>query len=466
MTLAPISTTPPPVISLRATNSKRTLLSALLETHEHRLYFALTQKAYSHLERHNPHVLHKIFQRVLVFGRMSPTGKIDVVQRWQCADKIVGMCGDGGNDCGALGKAHVGVALSESDASVVAPFSSTQESVRCCVDLVKNGRATLHNAVGVFFFFALACWVHMVYKAQRFTIKGIMSENYFYLKDLVLLPLLGCYCIASGRPDMGHPLSKTSATPNPLSKSNLVFAGLFILLVSTMLFSLFAILGGGGNLFHWRDWYRGNPDYGEMGLEPIQFVLCSSHPLGAVVSVFEHGMIFAVAIVFMLPGPKTATTSRLPNFWTNKMFFVVLTVYVAVTSLIWLPGVQNTSFQCFMRVNCEQRASYELELPWLDWLLSDTRDVSGAIFFREQMVEWEDGRETARAVTNWAYDERIRGIVASRKESPSRFVFQETESRRRDLSQEQQFLASRGASATFLHVHSFASKQGGNAFLW
>jgi len=34
---------------------------------------------------------------------------------------ITAMVGDGGNDCGALRMAHVGIASSDSDASIVAP---------------------------------------------------------------------------------------------------------------------------------------------------------------------------------------------------------------------------------------------------------------------------------------------------------------------------------------------------------
>lgn len=90
-----------------------------------------------------------ILTHIRVFARMKPDDKVDCVQLHMLRG-MVGMCGDGGNDCAALRAAHAGVALSDSDASVVSPFSGRSKSVQSVADLLCNGRAALATSFASF----------------------------------------------------------------------------------------------------------------------------------------------------------------------------------------------------------------------------------------------------------------------------------------------------------------------------
>jgi magnesium-transporting ATPase (P-type) len=77
-----------------------------------------------------------------IFSRMTPVDKVTCVQL-HMEIGITAMCGDGGNDCGALRAAHAGLALSDAEASIVSPFSTSDKSIFTAVEVLKEGRAAL-----------------------------------------------------------------------------------------------------------------------------------------------------------------------------------------------------------------------------------------------------------------------------------------------------------------------------------
>jgi len=138
---------------------------------------ALSCRAWHHLLENEPLLLQKLWQRCVVFGRMKPDDKINVVAYLQRQGLVVGMAGDGGNDCGGLRTAHVGIALSSAEASLVAPFStgrleeSSQDdsnigqiSLLTIPDLIREGRACLATNLATFAYFMV----------QAFCISGLM----------------------------------------------------------------------------------------------------------------------------------------------------------------------------------------------------------------------------------------------------------------------------------------------------
>merc|ERR1719410_625485 len=120
---------------------------------------AVTQGAWRYFHKH-PGELKELIDRMRVFARMKPEEKINVVKFFQGMGLVVGMSGDGGNDCGGLRAAHAGLALSDAEASMVSPFATgrDQKSLLTMVDLIREGRACLATNIATFTSFMVYCF--------------------------------------------------------------------------------------------------------------------------------------------------------------------------------------------------------------------------------------------------------------------------------------------------------------------
>lgn len=103
---------------------------------------------------------------------------------------LVGMCGDGANDCSALKTADVGVSLSEAEASIAAPFTSKIQDISCIVKLLREGRCALSNSFQCFKYIAVYSMIQFITVTLLYSSFSAVSDYQFLWIDLfMILPL-------------------------------------------------------------------------------------------------------------------------------------------------------------------------------------------------------------------------------------------------------------------------------------
>jgi cation-transporting ATPase 13A3/4/5 len=134
-----------------------------LESSEFRVYqLALSGRAWESMLQSSPDLASSLMDYIRVFGRCNPRDKVSVVSEYVKAGHVTLMAGDGGNDCGALKMAHVGIALSEAEASIVAPFTSLDKDIASVVAVVREGRCSLASALASYKFMIM-CKLSPIY---------------------------------------------------------------------------------------------------------------------------------------------------------------------------------------------------------------------------------------------------------------------------------------------------------------
>ncbi|XP_035163802.1 polyamine-transporting ATPase 13A2 isoform X46 [Callithrix jacchus] len=149
-------------------------------------HLALSGPTFGIIVKHFPKLLPKVLVQGTVFARMAPEQKTELVCELQKLQYCVGMCGDGANDCGALKAADVGISLSQAEASVVSPFTSSMASIECVPMVIREGRCSLDTSFSVFKYMALYSLTQFISVLILYTINTNLGDLQFLAIDLVI----------------------------------------------------------------------------------------------------------------------------------------------------------------------------------------------------------------------------------------------------------------------------------------
>ncbi|KRX08170.1 P-type ATPase, cytoplasmic domain N [Pseudocohnilembus persalinus] len=159
---------------------------------------AITGRAFSYLNQkrfenaHHQELFEIMIEKTVIFARMKPEEKAQMIvfQQESKNKPMVGMCGDGANDCAALKTANVGISLSDAEASIAAPFTSKVQNIECVLSVLKEGRAALVTSFQCFKYMALYSMIQFTTVSILYFILSLPSDFQFLYWDLfIIIPL-------------------------------------------------------------------------------------------------------------------------------------------------------------------------------------------------------------------------------------------------------------------------------------
>uniref|UniRef100_A0A060TCR2 Cation-transporting ATPase n=1 Tax=Blastobotrys adeninivorans TaxID=409370 RepID=A0A060TCR2_BLAAD len=149
---------------------------------------AVTGDAFRYILQYgSEYQVEQMLLRGAIFARMSPDEKHELVEKLQELDYTTCFCGDGANDCGALKAADVGVSLSEAEASVAAPFTSSKFEISCVLDVIKEGRCALSTSFSCFKYMSMYSAIQFVSVTILYSLGSNLGDFQFLWIDLFLI---------------------------------------------------------------------------------------------------------------------------------------------------------------------------------------------------------------------------------------------------------------------------------------
>nr|XP_018898434.1 PREDICTED: probable cation-transporting ATPase 13A3 [Bemisia tabaci] len=204
--------------------------------------FALTGDTWSWIKTNRPHLVPSLVTKGVVFSRMNPEHKQQLVQDLQGIGYCVAMCGDGANDCGALRAAQAGISLSENESSAACAFTAKTSSVECVVAVIREGRAALVTSFGLFKYMAAYSLTQFVSVMLLYSRDSNLSDLQFLYIDLFLISSFAL--LHAQTPPFPGPLVKGGPQTSLISCGPLISLFGQLLVVAIIQFLVFYLTPG------------------------------------------------------------------------------------------------------------------------------------------------------------------------------------------------------------------------------
>ncbi|KAI9479504.1 hypothetical protein BDB00DRAFT_885412 [Zychaea mexicana] len=294
---------------------------------------AITGNAFRTILKNDPERLRELLFSITIFARMTPIDKMLCIELFM--EKVItAMCGDGGNDCGALRAAHVGIAMSEAEASVVSPFSTPSRTVKACVELVIQGRSALATSFASYKYLIMYGETMATVKLFTFYFTMSFSQWNFILID-AFITLFCAFAVTQAK--AAKQLSAQRPTARILGPE--VLASVLGQLVINALFLMgaFVMLYTHDDFFRCNEWDARAVDNSKWWLLGDSF----ETDVLTFVSLFQFvnaALIFNYGYLFR------------DRWYRNYLLLVVCAVFIAIVSY-WELADPNP-FGCAVRLNC------------------------------------------------------------------------------------------------------------------
>ncbi|KAI8976751.1 hypothetical protein BDB01DRAFT_852965 [Pilobolus umbonatus] len=316
------------------------------EVFEKRIELAVTGRAFEALVAQN--MIRKYLLMIRVFARMTPSDKVTCVQI-HMEKGVTAMCGDGGNDCGALRAAHVGLALSEAEASIVSPFSTKNRSVMQCVELLKQGRSALATSFANFKFLILYGECMAFWELIMFYFTAIGSQPVWITIDGIITTTM-TLAITQAQP--AKKLSPCRPTAKPLGAYTLAS------LLGVIFINFWFLIASVVWLFQ-QDWFICR-EFDSSSINAAYWWLLGDNYEAEVISLVIMFQFFNNAAVVNFGSEFRQ------SWWRNYILVFLWMAFFVNTSFLTL--ADPNEFSCIYRINCgSSQALQDLGYPKYDW---------------------------------------------------------------------------------------------------